>query len=81
MPTVTKVATVATKRHMPRKPRKKAMEPRELRELLDANELTLEAAAKLLGVAKSTIHRWLKGPTPIAESSALLIRAHIQKPK
>lgn len=81
MTTVTKRAGVATTERMPRKPRKSGMERQELRALLDANDLTLDAAAKLLGVAKSTVHRWLKGPTPIAESSAFLIRARIKKPK
>lgn len=70
-----------TTRDMPRKPRKAGMSATELRRLLEANGLTLEAAAQKLGVVRSTVHRWVHGTTPIAESSALLIRARIKPPK
>lgn len=53
----------------------------EFRDLLAAAGLGRSEAARRLGVGRSTVHRWLNGPTPIARANAALIRKLIRPKK
>lgn len=61
----------------PAKPRPAAMSARTFAKLLKGAELGQSAAARLLGVHRHTIIRWLDGTSPISEANALLIRDRI----
>lgn len=65
---------------MPAKPRPAAMEPKKLRAIIEAAGLSQRKAAKLLGVARQTVTRWLSGHTPISRANTRLIN-EVLKPK
>lgn len=49
------------------------MTPAKLRTMIAAAGLSQVKAAKLLGVARQTVTRWLSGHTPIDRANARLI--------
>lgn len=62
----------------PTKPREAAMKPADFTALLERTGIGQSEAARLLGVGRTTVIRWLKGDTPISEANALLIRKRIK---
>ena len=56
-------------------PRAAAMTPAELRRLIAASGRTITDAAERLGLARTTVTRWLNGSTPIGRAQAREIRA------
>lgn len=59
-------------------PRKSAMTPDQLRARIDASGLSVSAFARLLGVDRGTVHRWLSGMHAIDSGSAALIREKLK---
>lgn len=61
----------------PAKPRPAAMSAKTFAKLLKDAGLGQSEAARVLGVHRHTVIRWLDGTTPIAEPNALLIRERL----
>ena len=58
------------------------MKPDELRRLMEAAGVTKKTAlARLLGVHRATVYRWLGGTTPIDAANAMLIRSKLKPAK
>ena len=55
-------------------PRAAAMTPAELRRLIAASGRTITDAAERLGLARTTVTRWLNGSTPIGRAQAALAK-------
>lgn len=62
----------------PAKARPAAMTPAEFRERLERAGIGQSEAARILGVGRSTVIRWLKDKTPIVAANALLIKKRIK---
>lgn len=58
----------------PSKANEPAMTKEALRTLLTEAKVNVTAAAKKLEIRRETLHRWLKGTTPISRANAALIR-------
>lgn len=55
------------------------MTPAEFREALDMLGLSQREAGRLLGVAKTSIHRWLTGRRPIPGPVAAAVRCWLRR--
>lgn len=67
-------------RTMPARPNDPHMTGADLRALIAAAGLKQGEAAGKLGVARTTVIRWLNGSTPIGKANATLIKS-VLKPK
>ncbi len=68
-------------RTMPPKPRKAYMTPAQFRAILAKAKVKNTHAAVMLGVARTTVIRWLNESTPISRANARLIREVFQPEK
>jgi len=55
------------------------MTPARLREIIGRLDLSVSEAAVRLGIHRVTLHKWLRGSTPISAASAALINANMVK--
>ena len=55
------------------------MTPAQLREIIGRLDLTISEAADKIGIHRVTLHKWLRGSTPISAASAALINANMVK--
>lgn len=54
------------------------MKPEQLRQIIERFDLSVSSAAKLLGVHRVSVHKWLSGKTPISAAATALIRERLK---